>query len=268
MKNNQELFIKKIKREKLLVSITQVSIILVFILLWEFLVKFEIINGFIYSSPSRILNTLIELFNNNVLFLHIYTTLKEVLISFFLGIILGFIISLILYECKFLSKVLDPFLTMLNSLPKIALGPLIIIIAGANTKSIIIMALLINLIISIITIYNGFCSTDEYKIKLLKSFKASKKQILTFLVIPSSYSTIITSLKLNISLTLIGVIMGEFLVSKSGIGYIIVYGKQVFNLDYVMTGIILLMIISYILYKLIIVLEKKLLKNNENHTAV
>lgn len=261
MSFNQKKFLKQEKINKFKILFFQFLLVASFLILWEVLVNLEIISAFIYSSPSRIINTIISLIQRNNFFIHIYTTLIEVFISFILGITLGFIIALILYEFKILAKILDPFLTMLNSLPKVALGPLIIIVCGANTKSIILMALLINLIISIITIYNGFISTDEYKIKLLKSMKASKIQILTKLVIPHSYQTIITSLKLNISLTLIGVIMGEFLVSKQGIGYLIVYGKQVFNLNLVMTGIILLIIISYILYKIITILENKLLKH-------
>ena len=261
MSPKQKKYLKNEKRYKTNIIILQILLIISFLVIWELLVNIEVISAFIYSSPSRIINTIISLIHNNNFFIHIYITLIEVLISFVLGIALGFLIALLLYQFKMLAKVLDPFLTMLNSLPKVALGPLIIIICGANIKSIILMALLINLIVSIITIYNGFISTDEYKIKLLKSMKASKLQILTKLVIPSSYQTIITSLKLNISLTLIGVIMGEFLVSKQGIGYLIVYGKQVFNLNLVMTGIILLLIMSYVLYKLIVILENKLLKH-------
>ena len=261
MSPKQKKYLKNEKRYKTKIIILQILLIISFLVIWELLVNIEVISAFIYSSPSRIINTIISLIHNNNFFIHIYITLIEVLISFVLGIALGFLIALLLYQFKMLAKVLDPFLTMLNSLPKVALGPLIIIICGANIKSIILMALLINLIVSIITIYNGFISTDEYKIKLLKSMKASKLQILTKLVIPSSYQTIITSLKLNISLTLIGVIMGEFLVSKQGIGYLIVYGKQVFNLNLVMTGIILLLIMSYVLYKLIVILENKLLKH-------
>lgn len=261
MSYEQKKFLRKLKLEKLKILICQILLVSFFLFIWEFLVKKNIINAFIYSSPSRILNTIIFLIKSNNFFIHIYITLKEVLISFLLGISLGFILALLLYEFKFLAKIIDPFLTMLNSLPKVALGPLIIIACGANTKSIIFMALLINLIVSIITIYNGFLSTDEYKLKLFKTMNASKMQILFKLVIPSSYQTIISSLKLCIAQTLIGVIMGEFLVSKQGIGYLIVYGKQVFNLNYVMTGIILLAIISYLLYKLIVLIEHKLLKH-------
>jgi NitT/TauT family transport system permease protein len=261
MSNEQVKYIRNIYKEKILVKVLQILLIIVFLSSWELLVKYNVINGFIYSSPSKIINTIYELYINNNLFIHIYVTLKEIFISFILSMIISFILALILYENRLLELVLDPFLTMLNSLPKIALGPLIIIIFGANIRSVIIMSLLISSIVSLITIYNGFINTDIYKLKLLKSFKSSKIQILKLLVIPGSLRTIITSFKLNISLTLIGVIMGEFLVSKEGIGYLIVYGKQVFNLDYVMSGIVILSIISYIIYKLIIIVESKLLKN-------
>lgn len=261
MSKEQKDYLKKIKRHKLLVIFLQLALISIFLISWEILVNKEIISGFIYSSPSRIILTIIDLIRNNNFFIHILTTLYEIFISFILGLSLGFICAIILYEFKLLNQVIDPFLTMLNSLPKVALGPLIIIIIGANTKSIITMALLINLIISIITIYNGFLSTNEYHLKLFQTLKATRWQTLTKLVIPSSYQTIIASFKLCIAQTLIGVIMGEFLVSKQGIGYLIVYGKQVFNLNLVMTGIVILAFISYLLYKLAVILEKKLLKH-------
>ena len=260
MSNDQQKYLKKLKLRKIFILICQILIVISFLSLWEILANKNIINTFVFSKPSKILETIINLINQNNLFNHIFTTLEEVLISFTLGIILGLIIAIILYEFPILSDIIDPFLTMINSLPKVALGPLIIIIFGANIKSIIVMALLINLIISIITIYNGFINIDEQKIKMIKSFKANKYQILTKLIIPSSYKTIISSLKLNISMSLIGVIMGEFLVSKAGIGYLIIYGTQVFNLSLVMAGILILVIISYILYKIITFIENKLIK--------
>lgn len=205
MSNDQQKYLKKLKIRKIFILICQVLIVIAFLSLWEILANKNIINTFVFSKPSKILETIINLINQNNLFNHIFTTLEEVLISFTLGIILGLIIAIILYEFPILSDIIDPFLTMINSLPKVALGPLIIIIFGANIKSIIVMALLINLIISIITIYNGFINIDEQKIKMIKSFKANKYQILTKLIIPSSYKTIISSLKLNISMSLIGV---------------------------------------------------------------
>ena len=260
MSEEHKKYLKKIKREKIIVITFQILILVGLLVLWEVLSKLKIINPFIFSSPSKVIETIKNLYLNYNLIGHILTTLYETLIAFILGITLSFLIAIILYEFKIINKIVDPYLTMLNSLPKVALGPLIIIIAGANTKSIIVMALLINLIVGIMTIYNGFNNTNKDLIKLFKTFKASRLDILLKLTIPASYKTIISSLKLNISMTLIGVIMGEFLVSKSGLGYLIIYGTQVFNLNMVMAGIVILIIISFVLYKIITYIEKKLLK--------
>ena len=167
-------------------------------------------------------------------------------------------IATILWWNNYLFKIFDPYLTILNSLPKVALGPIIIIWCGSGIKSIIIMALLISVIITIINISTCFNEIDENKIKLFKSFKATKSQLFFKLILPSSLNSIISSLKINISLTLIGVIMGEFLVSKKGIGYLILYGSQIFNLNLVMTGIIVLCFVATIMYYIVLYLEKKL----------
>lgn len=259
----QKKYIKKIKKKKIIVIIVQLFLVIQFFVMWQLLADLKIINSFLFSSPLKIWHSLVKLVLNGEIFKHLFTTLYEVLISFFIGTFGGLVIAIILYEFKTLYKIFDPFLTMLNSLPKVALGPLIIIIFGANIKSIIVMALLINLIISIITIHNGFLNTDEIKLKLFSSFKASKKQTLFMLIIPSAFNSIISSLKLNISMSLIGVIMGEFLVSKKGIGYLIIYGTQVFNLDIVMLGILILVIISFLLYEIIFYIEKRTLKKQD-----
>jgi len=251
MSKEQKDFLKKIKRNKIIILMTQISIFILFILIWQILSNKNIINTFITSSPKKILITIKNLYIQNNLFTHIFVTVKETLISFVITSILSLLISIILYNHSFIAKVLDPYLTILNSLPKVALGPIIIIWIGANIKSIILMAILISLIVSIQTIYNGFVSTDKLKIKLLKTFGASKKDILLNVVLQENKKTILNTFKINISMCLIGVIMGEFLTSKAGIGYLILYGSQVFNLDLVMTGVFLLTIISIIMYKVI-----------------
>ena len=261
MSNEYKQYLKKKRIKKILIIFFQILILISFILIWEFLAKKEIINTFIYSSPSRIIKTIINLHNTNNLYHHIWVTIYETLISFSLGTIIGIIIAIILWYSKFLYKIIDPYLTIINSLPKVSLGPIIIIIFGANIKSIIIMALLISVIITTINVYNGFNETDINKINLLKSFKATKHQIFKYIVLPSSYSTIISSLKINVSMSLIGVIMGELLVSKKGIGYLIMYGSQVFNLNLVISGIIILMIVSYLMYLIVNYIEKILIKN-------
>lgn len=250
-------YLKKNKRKKYIILFFQILIISLIIGLWQLLADYNIINTFLSSSPKGIFNTLISLYESNNLFNHIFVTIYEIVISLLLGTLIGFVISSLLWWNDYIAKIFDPYLTIFNSLPKVALGPIIIIIAGANRNSIILMALLISVIITIINMYQSFILTDDNKIKLLKSFNASKKQIYRYLILPSSFSNIISTIKINISMSLVGVIMGEFLVSKEGIGYLIMYGSQVFNLDLVMTGIFLLLVLSAILYYLVVFIEKR-----------
>lgn len=254
-------YLNKLRINKILVITSQILLLTFLIFLWELASHLKWINTFIYSSPSSILNTIINLHNTNNLYQHIFTTVYETFISFSLATIIGVVVATILWWNKTIYKILDPFLTVLNSLPKVALGPVIIIWMGANIKSIVFMAILVSVIITIINVYQGFINTDINKIKLLKSFGANKFQILTKVVFPTNYSNIISMLKINVSMSLIGVIMGELLVSKQGIGYLIMYGSQIFNLSLVMSGIILLALIATVMYYVVYYIEKLVIKN-------
>ncbi len=250
-------FLKKAKRRKRLIILTQILIIVVFLAIWQLLASFKLINTFTFSSPWDVVQTTIQLAKTNQLWNHIWVTVYETLISFLLAGGIGLIIATILWWVPFLAKVFDPYLTILNSLPKVALGPLIIIWVGASVNSIIFMALMISVFITIINIYNGFISIDSDYIKLLRSFHASKKEIFLKLILPGNRTNIINSLKINISMSLIGVIMGELLVSKQGLGYLIMYGSQVFNINLVITAVVILGIVSYLMYYVINWIEKK-----------
>lgn len=256
-----KLYLKKIKQKKWFIRISQFAIIIVFLSIWEIAARLNIINTFLTSSPGNVLKTVLSLIEQNNLWKHIYVTVYETLVSFTLASVIGFLVASILWWNKTLAKIIDPYLTVLNSLPKVALGPLIIIWVGADTNSIIFMALLISTFVTIINIYQGFISTDHYYITLMKTFNAKKRQIFSKLIVPCNKKMIINCLKVNISMSLIGVIMGELLVSKEGLGYLIMYGSQVFNINLVITGVVILAIVSYIMYEIIIFIEKKAIKN-------
>lgn len=204
-------YLKEIKKNKIIIIFFRIFIIVSFLLLWEISSKYNIVNSFLTSSPTKVFNTIINLIKTNDIYSHISVTIYETLISFILTSIISFIIATILWWNKTLAKIIDPYLTVLNSLPKIALGPLIIIWVGANTNSIIFMALMISVFITIINMYQGFTSTDKYYITLLKSFNATKLQIFTKLIVPSNKINIINCLKVNISMSLIGLspLVGE-----------------------------------------------------------
>ena len=250
-------FLKQIKKRKILIYLSQIFIIIILFLMWELLSRLGIINTFLFSSPTNIFTTIKNLITTNNFLNHILVTLYEILISCSLSLILGFIISTILWWNDFIAKIIDPYLTILNSLPKVALGPLIIIWVGASMNSIITMSLMISLFITIINLYTFFLNTDKNYIILLKSMKATKGQIYRKVVLKANLKNILSVIKINVSMNLIGVIMGELLVSKEGIGYLIMYGSQVFNINLVIASVFILAIISSVLYYLIEYFEKK-----------
>ena len=249
-------YLRKKQIKKILILSTQLGILISFVAIWEILARLKMIDTFILSSPSRIIKCIVNLYEGGTLFYHMFTTVYEAIIGFLIATIGGYLIAIILWWNEFIRKVLDPYIVVLNSLPKIALGPIIIIWVGVGTKSIITMDILIMIVITIITMLNAFLQMDNTKIMLLKSMGANKFQILTKLIMPGALTEFISLLKINIGLTWVGTIMGEYLVSKAGLGYLIIYGSQIFNLDLVMTGTILLCILATAMYWIVSLIER------------
>lgn len=248
-------YLKRKKHRRTAIRVTQLSILVVFVALWEILADIGVIDSFIMSSPSRILRTFTNLSSNGLLE-HLGVTLYETLVGFGLGVVIGLILATLLWWSDFFSKVSEPFLVVLNSLPKIALGPVIIIWVGVGTGAIIFMAVAISLIVTVLEMLNGFRNTNPQLVRMAQTFSANKRQIFTQIVFPSNLHTLFNSLKVNIGLSLVGVIAGEFLVSKAGLGYLIVYGGQVFKLDLVMASVIILAVVAAVLYEVVVILER------------
>ncbi len=256
-------FLKRLRREKVFVWTMRILVLVLILGLWEILANLGKIDAFITSSPSRIVKTTISLFNENNLMYHMGITLYETVLGFLIAVLLGYVIALALWWSERLRMVLEPYVVVLNSLPKIALGPIIIVWCGSGSKAIIFMAVLIGIIVAIITMLNGFLSTDKDKILLLKAMGANKFQVLTKLVIPGSFPTLISMLKISVGLSWVGSIMGEYLVSRAGLGYLIVYGGQVFKLDLVMSATVVLCILATLMYASIALLEKLIIKHKD-----
>lgn len=254
-----QLYLQKRRMYKYRVLIVQIALLLGFFLLWEVAGNLRWIDPFITSQPSRILRTLVSLHNEGSLYRHITITVLETVAGFILGTITGTFVAIVLWWSRFLSDVLDPYLVVLNSLPKIALGPILIVWIGHGPPAIIAMALLISVVVTILGVYSGFSQVEPEKIKLLESFGADRRQVLLKVILPSSIPTIVSALKINVGLSWVGVIVGEFLVSRAGLGYLIVYGGQVFRLDLVMTSVIILAVAAAVMYQAVVLLERRFL---------
>ena len=259
MKSNEgKAYIKQIKMNKIRIAISQMLILISFFLVWELLSRKEIINSFLFSSPSSIIKLLSQYIKSGEIYTHVLISVYETILGLIIGTSFGILIAIILWSNKMLASILNPFLVVLNALPKTALAPIFIIWAGTGIKGIVVVSISISLILTVLSAYSYFKNVDPETIKMLRSFGASKHQILTKIVLPSNIVNLVDIIKINIGMSWVGVIMGEFIVSREGLGYLIVYGSQIFKLDLVMMGVFVLAIIAFIMYQIINIIEKKL----------
>ncbi len=254
-------YLRKLRTRKYAIFATRILILVAVFAAWEIAADLKLVDPFITSQPSRIIRTLGNLYREGDLFRHIGVTCLETVAGFLMGTMLGTGIAILLWWSDFISRVLEPYLVVLNSLPKIALGPIFIIWIGPGPSAIIVMALAISLIVTILEVLNGFLSANPEKIRLVQTFGANRLQVFTKVVLPANISSVINALKINVGLSWVGVIVGEFLVSRAGLGYLIVYGGQVFQLDLVMTSVIILAVAAALMYQGVVWIEKKLTKN-------
>lgn len=250
-------YLEGCRREKWFVRSWQWVIMILFLGLWEVGARVGFINAFVFSSPSRVVETIGSMAKDGTLWYHTGITLAETFLSFFLILIFGVGIAVLLWWNTRLSKIFEPYLVMLNSLPKSALAPVFIVWLGANMKTIIVAAVSVAVFGTVLTLYHSFAETEEDKLKLITTLGGGKKEILTKVILPGNIPTVISLMKVNLGLSLVGVIIGEFLAAKAGLGYLIIYASQVFKLDIVITSIFLLCVISVLLYHGIAHLEKK-----------
>ena len=256
LSSRREQYLAALRRRQRQIRFWQIALLLGFFLFWELSCLVGLSDGFLTSSPSRIVRSFWSLCRSGEVLLHVGTSCLETVVGFILGTVLGTLIAVAMWCSPTLSRILDPYLVVLNALPKTALGPIFIVWMGAGMGAIITMTLAISLIVTILNMYEGFRSTDSEKLRLMATLGATRWQTLRLLVLPANYGTLLNTLKVNVGLSWVGVIMGEFLVSRSGLGYLIVYGSQVFNMDLVLTAVVLLAVAAVVMYRLVLLAEK------------
>ena len=252
----QQQFLQKYIRHHRRVSLVKILILVLFLLQWEVTTRLHLVNSFIFSSPSRILSTCLSMIKSGDLILHIGITLGETLISFLLVTVISISVALLLWYFTFAADVAEPYLVVLNSLPKSALAPLFIVWFGTGFKTIVIAGISVAIFGSVIQLYQTFCQTDPDLYKLIYTLGGKRRHILRYILLPGSHPAILSGMKVNIGLCLVGVVIGEFLAARQGLGYLIIYGSQVFKLDWVLMSILILCLIAMGLYKGVELAEK------------
>ena len=258
----QKKYLKKLRQNALFIQFFRFFLFFAFLFLWEICARTGVIDSFIFSSPSQIGERMGELIQDGTLPKHVSVTLTETLISFVLVTLLGVLCAVLLWAFPRLSAILEPYLVVLNSLPKSALAPLLIVWLGSNTKTIILAGISVAVFGAIMNLYTGFCETDPDKLKLIKTLGGTKKDALFKVILPGSVPLILSVMKVNIGLALIGIVIGEMIGSKSGLGYLIIYSSQVFQLTIMLMSIFILCMIAVLLYGIIALLERYYLKKH------
>lgn len=265
-KTNTELlhkqYIDSLKKEKRWVRFYQIVIFIIFFAAWELASKMHWIDPLIFSSPSKVWTLFLDKMADGSLLADLSYTLGETVLGFILGTLLGTLLAAILWWSPILSKILDPYLVILNSMPKVALGPILIVALGPSFTSIVAMGAIISVIITTIVVYTAFREVDPNYVKVMQTFGGTRSQIFKEAILPSSFPVIISTLKVNVGLSWVGVIVGEFLVASKGLGYMIIYGFQVFNFTLVMLALLVIAVLATVMYQLVELLEKKLIRNN------
>lgn len=255
----QKDFLQNVKRTQNKVRTLQIFVVLFFLAFWQICSSTKIINPFIFSSPSRILVTLWDMLKTGFIFPHVGITLAETFLSFILVLAISIGGSILLWWNKTFSSVMEPFLVVLNSLPKSALAPLLLVWFGATMKMILITAISVVVFGSILTIYTGFKETEPDKLMLIRTLHGNKWHMLKLVVIPESIPLLFGVMKSNIGLCLVGVIIAEFMGARRGLGYLIIYSSQVFKLDWLLMSVFLLCLMAMGLYGLLGKMEKSIL---------
>ena len=254
------LYLRSIRTHRRAVRLSRGLVLILLLSLWEAGGRLGWFDVFILSSPSRVLATIGRLWAEGSLFLHVGVTLYETIMGFLLGTALGILLAVVLWWLPFWNEILDPYLVVLNALPKIALGPVLIVWIGAGMGSIIVMAVLISLVVTTVTVLSGFTAAAEEKQLLMRTLGAGKGQTFLKVVLPAGVPHMMSALKISVGMSWVGVIVGEYLVSRSGLGYLIVYGGQVFQLDLVMASVVILCLLAALMYGAVALLEKKFQK--------
>ncbi|MEI3611662.1 ABC transporter permease [Pseudogracilibacillus sp. SO30301A] len=254
-------YLKKIRSETRVVTIWQLIIFILFIAIWEIASRFRFIDPLLFSSPTKVSQLIYEKIIDGSMLNHLQYTLFETILGFILGTVLGIIIATILWTSQKFARISDPYLVVLNAMPKVALGPIIIVALGPGFLSIIIMGAIISVIITTLIVYSAFNEVDPNYQKVLKSLGATRSQCFKEAIFPAAIPTMISTLKVNVGLSWVGVIVGEFLVSNQGLGYLIIYGFQVFDFSLVMSSLVIIAIFAALMYKGVEKLEDWLIKH-------
>lgn len=249
----------------ILLNIGRFLVFFMIIVCWELGARFEIIDPFFWSLPSEIFATWMQIIQDGTAWRDTLFTFQSTISGFIIGTLGGALLGLSFWWSKYYAKIAEPFIIMFEAMPKLALAPIIVLIFGLGISSKIAMAVAITIVITTLTTYNGMKQIDNDLIRMIYSLGATRFQVFTKVVVPWTMPSIISALRINIGLALTGAIVGEYIGSTNGIGRMIFYAGQTYEISLIWAGIFNLSLLSMILYLIVGQLEKILLAGMLHH---
>ena len=239
---------------------TQIGICIAFIALWELAARLGLINPFFWSQPSQIARTAVIFFTTGTAFVDIGHTLRSTLLGFVFGTTIGAMLGLSFWWSRNYALIVQPYIICLESLPKLALAPLVILVFGMGLASKVAIATALTVVVSTLTAYAGVQAVDKDQERLFYALGASRWQVFTKLVTPSCVPWLISILRLNIGLALTGAIVGEFIASQHGLGKTILYAGDTYDISLVWVAVSVLSALAMVMYVAVSWLEHFLRK--------
>ncbi len=240
-------------------AVLQAIAVIVFFALWEFGVRMGWISNFLVGSPSGIFALAYKMILSGELLSDTWYTLFEAILGFVIGTILGTLIGLALWYSAFVAKLVEPFIIAINSVPKIAFAPIIILWFGTGLFSKVALAVSLTSIVALIAAYQAAKDADTDLQSLMVSMGATKHQIFYRAVVPSTLPSVIATFRINIGFGLVGAVVGEFISSQRGLGHMIYSASSLYDLNTVWVGLFTLMVMGFILYYVIDIIERTML---------
>jgi NitT/TauT family transport system permease protein len=242
------------------VTLVQAAIVVGLLAFWEVGVRVGLINQFFWSKPSDVARTMAIFATEGTAWVDTWFTFRATIVGFVAGSVIGAAIGLALWWSDNVARVTEPFIVVFNAIPKMALGPLIILLFGIGIASKIALAIALTFVITALAAFAGVRAVDPDLVKLTYTLGGTRRDVFFKVVLPSTMPWIISSLRINIGLALAGVLLGEFISSQFGLGKVILYAGATYDIALIWAGIVILAALAMALYGVVVWLERRLLR--------
>jgi NitT/TauT family transport system permease protein len=243
-----------------MLRLSQIGLLVLMIAIWHVLAAQEILPPFFFGKPLEVGSRIVNWFVSGKIYPHLGVTLLETLLAFAIGTLLGLGVGLWLALNPFASALCDPYIKAINAMPRVILAPIFAVWFGLGIWSKVLLGVTIVFFIVFFSVYNGVRDVNPIVVANARMLGASKRQLLRHVYLPSATAWVFSSLHASVGMAFVGAVVGEYLGSARGIGYLIMQAEGVFDINTVLAGVIVLTVCALFLDKIVTIAERRLLK--------